>query len=101
MRVCGECCGLWRQGFGAVKERVLSLGADSLCESVPVIWVEVREWFLTNPLKSMGYLRTNRASFSVALGSKRDCTAAVWRLVRHLAPHNSHQRYLQALIRKH
>ena len=101
MRVCGECCGLWRQGFGAVKERVLSLGADSLCESVPVIWVEVREWFLTNPLKSMGYLRTNRASFSVALGSKRDCTAVVWRLVRHLAPHNGHQQYPQTLIGKH
>lgn len=80
MRVCGERCGLWRQGFEAVKERVLSLGADSLCESVPVIWVEVREWFLTNPLKSMGYLRTNRASFSVALVGKGDCAAAVWRL---------------------
>ena len=101
MRVCGECCGLWRRGFETVKEKVLSLGADSLCESVPMIWVEVREWFFINYLKSMGYLRTNRASFSVALGSKRDCTAAVWRLVRHLAPHNSHQRYLQALIRKH
>jgi hypothetical protein len=48
MRVCGECCGLWRRGFGAVKVSVLSLGADSLCESVPVIWVEVREWFLLN-----------------------------------------------------
>ena len=83
MRVRGECCGLRRQGFGAVKVKVLSLGADSLCESVPVIWVEVREWFLINPLKSMVYLRTNRASFSVALGSKRDCTAAVWHLVRH------------------
>ena len=101
MRVCGECCGLRRHGFEAVKDRVLSLGADSLCRSVPVIWVEVREWFFIKPLKSMGYLRTDRASFSVALGSKRDCTAAVWRLVRHLAPHNSHQRYLQALIRKH
>ena len=77
MRVCGECCGLWRQGLEVVKDRVLSLGADSLCESVPVIWVEVREWFLTNPLKSMGYLRTDRASFCVALGSKGDCTAAV------------------------
>ena len=77
MRVCGECCGLWRPGFGAVKERVLSLGADSLCESVPVIWVEVREWIFINSLKSMGYLRTDRASFSVALGSKRDCTAEV------------------------
>ena len=31
-----------------VKEKVLSLGADSLCESVLVIWVEVREWFLVN-----------------------------------------------------
>ena len=72
MRVCGECCGLWRRGFGAVKEKVLSLGADSLCASVPVIWVEVREWFFTNPLKSMGYLRTNRASFSVALGRQSD-----------------------------
>ena len=81
MRVCGERCGLRRRGFGAVKGRVLSLGADSLCESVPVIWVEVREWFLINPLKSMCYLRTNRASFCVALGSKGDCTAAVWRLV--------------------
>ena len=81
MRVCGECCGLQRRGFEAVKAKVLSLGADSLCESVPVIWVEVREWFLINPLKSMCYLRTNRASFCVALGSKGDCTAAVWRLV--------------------
>jgi len=81
MRVCGECCGLWRRGFGVVKVKVLSLGADSLCESVPVIWVEVREWFLIKPLKSMAYLRTNRASFCVALGSKGDCTAAVWRLV--------------------
>ena len=70
MRVCGECCGLRRQGFEAVKDRVLSLGADSLCESVPVIWVEVREWFFINSLKSMGYLRTNRASFCVALGSE-------------------------------
>ena len=87
--------------FEAVKERVLSLGADSLCRADLWLWVEVREWFLTNPLKSIGYLRTDRASFSVALGRKRDCTAAVWRLVRHLAPHNSHQRYLQALIRKH
>jgi hypothetical protein len=50
--------------------KVLSLGADSLWESVPVIWVEVREWFFINSLKSMGYLRTNRASFCVALGSK-------------------------------
>jgi hypothetical protein len=83
MRVCGECCGLCRRGFGAVKEKVLSLGADSLCETVPVIWVEVREWFFINSLKSMCYLRTNRASFCVALGSKRDCTAVVWRLVRH------------------
>ncbi len=48
MRVCGECCGLQRRGFGAVKEQVLSLGADSLCESVLWIWVEVREWFLLN-----------------------------------------------------
>jgi len=48
MRVCGECCGLWRRGFGAVKEKDLSLGADSLCESA--VWVrdEVREWFLLN-----------------------------------------------------
>ena len=84
MRVCGEWCGLRRRGFGAVKERVLSLGADSLCASVLWIWVEVREWFFTNSLKSMGYLRTDRASFCVALGSKRDCTAVVWRLVRHL-----------------
>jgi hypothetical protein len=74
MRVCGECCGLCRRGFGALKVKVLSPGADSLCESVPVIWVEVRELFLTNPLKSMGYLRTNRASFCVALGSKGDCS---------------------------
>ena len=70
MRVCGERCGLRRQGFGALKDRVLSLGADSLCESAPVIWVEVREWFFINSLKSMGYLRTDRASFSVALGSE-------------------------------
>ena len=77
MRVCGEWCGLRRRRFGAVKVRVLSLGADSLCESVPVIRVEVREWFFINSLKSMGYLRTDRASFSVALGSKRDCTAEV------------------------
>ncbi len=83
MRVCGECCGLWRRGFGALKVMVLSLGADSLCESAPVIWVEVREWFLLNPLKSMRYLRTNRASFCVALGSQGDCTTVVWRLVRH------------------
>ena len=48
MRVCGECCGLWRQGLEAVKERVLSLGADSLCESALWIWVEVRERFLLN-----------------------------------------------------
>ena len=67
MRVCGECCGLWRRGFGVLKERVLSLGADSLWESVPVIWVEVREWFFINSLKSMSYLRTDRASFCVAL----------------------------------
>ena len=72
MRVCGECCGLWRRGFGAVKEKVLSLGADSLSESALWVWVEVREWFLINPLKSMGYLRTNRASFSVALGRQSD-----------------------------
>ena len=77
MRVCGERCGLRRRGFGVVKVKVLSLGADSLCGSVPVIWVEVREWFFINYLKSMGYLRTNRASFCVALGSKGDCTAAV------------------------
>ena len=83
MRVCGECCGLRRRGFGAVKERVLSLGADSLCASVLWIWVEVREYFLINTLKSMGYLRTDRASFCVALGSKGDCTAAAWRLVSH------------------
>jgi hypothetical protein len=83
MRVCGECCGLWRRGFGAVKERVLSLGADSLGESVPWIWAEVREWFFINSLKSMAYLRTDRASFCVALGSQGDCTTVVWRLVRH------------------
>jgi hypothetical protein len=77
MRVCGECYGLWRRGFEALKESVLSLGADSLWESVPWIWIEVREWFLTNPLKSMVYLRTNRANFCVALDSKGDCTAAV------------------------
>ncbi len=70
MRVCGERCGLRRQGFGALKDRVLSLGADSLCESAPVIWVEVREWFFINSLKSMGYLRTDRASFNVALVGK-------------------------------
>ncbi len=86
MRVCGECCGLWRRGFGAVKEKVLSLGADSLCASVLWIWVEVREWIFINSLKSMGYLRTNRASFCVALGSHGDCTATVWRLVSH-QPH--------------
>ena len=67
MRVFGECCGLRRRGFGAVKEQDLSLGADSLWESVPVIWVEVREWFFINYLKSMGYLRTDRAIFYVAL----------------------------------
>ena len=72
MRVCGECCGLRRRGFGAVKERILSLGADSLCASVLWIWVEVREWFFINSLKSMGYLRTDRASFSVALGRQSD-----------------------------
>ena len=43
MRVCGECCGLRRQGFETVKVKVLSLGADSLCESALWIWVEVRE----------------------------------------------------------
>ena len=48
MRVCGECCGLWRRGFGAVKERVLSLGADSLIRVGMWIRVEVREWFLIN-----------------------------------------------------
>jgi len=83
MRVCGECCGLRRREFGAVKVKDLSLGADSLCESEPEIWVEVREWFFINSLKSMGYLRTDRASFCVALGSKGDCAAAVWRVVRH------------------
>ena len=72
MRVCGECCGLWRRGFGAVKEKVLSLGANSLWKSVPRIWVEVREWFFINSLKSVCYLLTNQASFCVALGSKRD-----------------------------
>ena len=48
MRVCGECCGLRRQGFEAVKVKVLSLGADSLCESA--VWVrgEVREWIFIN-----------------------------------------------------
>ena len=74
MRVCGEWCGLRRRRFGAVKVRVLSLGADSLCESVLWIWVEVREWFLIKHLKSMAYLRTDRASFSVALGSKGNCS---------------------------
>ena len=83
MRVCGGCCGLWRRGFRAVKVKVLSLGADSLCESVPWMWVEVREWFFIKSLKSMCYLRTNRASFCVALGSKGDCTAVVWHLVSH------------------
>ncbi len=29
----------------------------------------------------MGYLRTDRASFCVALRSKGDCNAEVWRLV--------------------
>jgi hypothetical protein len=77
MRVFGECCGLRRRGFGAVKEQDLSLGADSLWESVPVIWVEVREWFFINYLKSMGYLRTDRASFNLALDSKGDCSAAI------------------------
>ena len=48
MRVCGGCCGLRRLGFGVVKEEVLSLGADSLCESALWIWVEVRERFLLN-----------------------------------------------------
>jgi len=55
-----------------VKEKVLSLRADSLLKSVPWIYVEVREWFMINPLKSVGYLRTDRASFCAALGSKRD-----------------------------
>jgi hypothetical protein len=41
MRVCGECCGLRRRGFEAVKGRVLSLGADSLCESALWICVNV------------------------------------------------------------
>ena len=70
MRVCGERCGLWRRGFEAVKDRVLSLGADSLWKSAPWMWVEVREWFFINSSKSLGYLRTDRASFSVALGSE-------------------------------
>ena len=35
----------------------------------------------------MRYLRTNRASFKLALGSEGDCTAAVWRLMRHLVIH--------------
>ena len=48
MRVCGGCCGLWREWFWAVKESVLSLGVDSLCESALWIWVEVREWFFLN-----------------------------------------------------
>ena len=48
MRVCGECCGLRRPEFRVVKEKVLSLGTDSLWKSVPWIWVEVREWFLLN-----------------------------------------------------
>jgi hypothetical protein len=48
MRVWGECYGLWRRGFEELKESVLSLEADSLWESVPVIWVEVRDWFLIN-----------------------------------------------------
>ena len=77
MRVCGECCGLRRRGFGEVKEKVLSLGADSLWQPAPWIWVEVREWFFINSLKSMGYLQTDRASFKLALGSKRDCTATL------------------------
>jgi hypothetical protein len=67
MRVCGECCGLRRLRFEAAKEKVLSLGADSLWKSVPWIWVEVREWFFINPLKSMCYLRTDRAGFYLAL----------------------------------
>ena len=86
MRVCGERCGLWRRWFETVKVKVLSLGADSLCESAQVIWVEVREWFFINSLKSMGYLRTDRASFCVALGSQGDCSEVVWRLVSH-QPH--------------
>jgi hypothetical protein len=48
MRVCGECCGLRRRWFGAVKVRVLSLGADSLSRVGPWIRVEVREWRLLN-----------------------------------------------------
>ena len=46
MRVCGGYCGLWRRGFRAVKERVLSLGADSLCRAGLWLRVEVREQFL-------------------------------------------------------
>ena len=60
-----------------VKEKVLSLRADSLSDSVLWIWVEVREYFLINTLKSMGYLRTDRASFNLALDSKGDCSAAI------------------------
>jgi len=48
MRVCGECCGLRRQGFEAVKEKILSLGADSLCRADLRILGEVRERFLIN-----------------------------------------------------
>jgi hypothetical protein len=48
MRVCGECCGLRRLEFAVVKDKVLSLGADSLWKSVPWIWVEVREGLLLN-----------------------------------------------------
>lgn len=60
-----------------MKEKVLSLRADSLSDSVLWIWVEVREYFLINTLKSMGYLRTDRASFNLALDSKGDCSAAI------------------------
>ena len=35
-------------GFGVMKERILSLGADSLSESALWVWVEVREPFLVN-----------------------------------------------------
>jgi hypothetical protein len=31
----------------------------------------------------MGYLRIDRASFCVALGSKGDCNAEVWHLMSH------------------
>ena len=48
MRVCGECCGLRRPGFGAVKGKDLSLGADRLWESALWIWLEVREELVLN-----------------------------------------------------